>query len=491
MALKVEERTGVGAVIGEMLTNPKKVVTTNVRKINGYEIGNVLGKGGFSQVFLGFDRENNRRVALKCMFNDPNVKSQEKQIVAELDAMDKIKHKNVVQLYGSDTKAKFPEKDGSIRDTILVVLELATGGELFDYLMYTGKFEEKLARTYFRQLIDGIEACHDKGVAHRDLKPENLLLDENMVLKLADFGFASVFKDNSDNKKYMLTECGTRAYMAPEILARRKYDETADIWACGIIAFIMMAGFPPLQQATEQDWWYHKLKIKRHNLFWAAHERTAKFSDNAKDFIVNILQANPKERMTCKQMREHAWFKDTVFSDEEAAATLKARKVNVDKAKKAENLANASRAKAHRAAGGKEEELPVGQPGMSDGTVMEGLVDGTTGDWSQAPPKFDQELYIPSCTEFESDESPKAVLTRIVQVTKDLQGKAYLDADNYTLQGEVNTQLGIIRFMCSVQDKGDEVSLATFTRLSGNPVNYYKLYTENLVANLSDCVLVS
>jgi len=485
---QVETTTqGIGAVVGNMLANPsKKVQTSNIRTIDGYEIGNVLGKGGFSEVFLGFDPKNNKRVALKCMFNDPNVKSQEKQIKAELDAMDKIKHKNVVRLYGSNLKGKFTCKDDTTKDTILVVLELATGGELFDYLMYTGKFEEKLARTYFRQLIDGIEACHKAGVAHRDLKPENLLLDSNMVLKLADFGFASVFKDNATgNSRYMQTECGTRAYMAPEILARKKYDHTADIWACGIIAFIMIAGFPPLQQATENDWWFHKLKIKRHNLFWAAHERTAKFSTDAKDFIVSILQAKPSERLTCQGMRQHKWFQGPVYSDTEAAQQLKKLKVKVDQAKKKERMAEQKRSKAHRAVG---EELPLEQPGMDDGEVLATLVDGSFGEWGDSPPKFDESTHLASCTEFESEEAPKAVLTRVVQAIKEIQGTVSINQTNYSLEAEVNTQLGLIRLLCEIKEKTDDVSVASFKRVGGNPVNYYKLYQENIVANLLDCV---
>lgn len=101
------------------------------------------------------------------------------------------------------------KKNGTELQVILVVLELATGGELFDFLAFTGPFEEAIARTYFQQLVAGLAHCHSKGIAHRDLKPENLLLDSSFVLKLADFGFANTF---NSVQNVMYTECGTPGY---------------------------------------------------------------------------------------------------------------------------------------------------------------------------------------------------------------------------------------------------------------------------------------
>lgn len=492
--------SGVASVVQKILETPdtepvttKKAIVTDVRTINGFEIGGVLGKGGFSKVYAGFDKEKNKRVALKCMFHNPAVKSQTKQIDAEVAAMDKIKHKNVIRLYEYDRNAKFPEKDGSTKDTILVVLELATGGELFDYLMYTGKFSEKLTRSYFHQLIEGMEACHKVGVAHRDLKPENLLLDDKMVLKLADFGFASVFREGvgEDVKsQYMLTECGTRAYMAPEILAHKKYTESTDIWAAGIICFIMIAGFPPLQQATEQDWWFHKLKIKRHNLFWAAHTRTATFSESAKDFIVKMLCADPKERMSLDQIQQHPWYKEPIFNSEECAQELKRRKVEVDNAKAAEQREDQKKQSAHRAIGSDPDELPMTDPTMQSGKVMDALVDKTIGEWPDAPPRYNENIHVKTNTEFVSEDDPRAVMTRIVKLVKGLQGKAVVDRNSYTIEAEVNTQLGIIRFQVETMDMGKGLCLASFRRVSGNPLNYQKLYDDNLIKPLLDTILV-
>lgn len=490
--------SGVASVVQNIIdqdaqpTGPAKKVVSGpeVRSINGFEIGGVLGKGGFSQVYSGFDKEKNKRVALKCMFHNPMVQSQSKQIDAEVEAMDKIKHKNVIRLFQYDKNAKFPEKDGTTKDTILVVLELATGGELFDYLMYTGKFSEKLTRTYFRQLIEGMEACHNVGVAHRDLKPENLLLDENMVLKLADFGFASVFKSDA-GRQFMMTECGTRAYMAPEILSHKKYTEKTDIWAAGIICFIMIAGFPPLQQATEQDWWFHKLKVKRHNLFWAAHTRTAKFSETAKDFIVKLLCADPTDRMGIEDIKAHKWYNEEVFTDEECKEELLRRKAEVDKAKQSEQLSQQKKQNAHRALGGNDDALPMSSPNMTTGKVLEEMVEeGTFGDWAESPPKYDENTHIQVCTEFVSEENAKALMTRIAQAVQKLQGKVYLDRSTYTMKGEVKTQLGVLTFGVEIEDMGKGLSNASFRRIGGNPLNFIKLYEDNLLKDVIDCKMI-
>jgi serine/threonine protein kinase len=114
------------------------------------------------------------------------------------------------------------KKEQKFIDTILLVLEYAPGGELFDILYYTSALNEKIARTYFKQLMDGMEACHDAGICHRDIKPQNLLLDANFQLKIADFGLAKVFEKDED--ALMRTfYVGTRGYQSPEILKKKEY----------------------------------------------------------------------------------------------------------------------------------------------------------------------------------------------------------------------------------------------------------------------------
>ena len=148
------------------------------------------------------------------------------------------------------------KENGKKEAVIYIVLELATGGELFDYVATTGRFSETIARFYFRQLIEGLDYVHQKGVTHRDLKPENLLFDSEFNLKIADFGFAAPTV-GKDGKGFLLTKLGTESYMSPEIHAKKPYVGTAaDIFAAGIILFIMITGHPPFSRAMPTDNFY-------------------------------------------------------------------------------------------------------------------------------------------------------------------------------------------------------------------------------------------
>ena len=157
-----------------------------------------------------------------------------------------------MKLYAYNLNAQYPKATGDAAkddthgktkssseqkyiDTILLVLEYAPGGELFDILYYTSALKEVVARTYFKQIINGLEACHNANVVHRDLKPQNLLLDSKFNLKITDFGLSKIIQSDAD-------AIGPRGYQAPELLLNQKYDAKCDIFSVGVILFILMAG---------------------------------------------------------------------------------------------------------------------------------------------------------------------------------------------------------------------------------------------------------
>lgn len=247
-----------------------------------------------------------------------------------------LDHPNVIRLKGVDFECEYIKSSGKVVTVVLIVLELATGGELFELLAAAGGFEETVARTYFRQLIDVVSYCHQHGVAHRDLKPENLLLTNDFQLKLADFGMASAF---TFTNKFTFTQCGTRGYMAPEMLQGRGYDVTKnDIWACGVILFIMIAGFPPYQQPHKTDWWFHKLMTKKHALFWKAHCRTADFSESAKDLIISLLCPDPGKRLSADSIKTHPWYQGEVYDEDRLGIELHSRRLKLDEQNERELL---------------------------------------------------------------------------------------------------------------------------------------------------------
>jgi len=247
--------------------------------------------------------------------------------------MKQLSHTNLIRLLGYDLKC---EVKG--RKAIVMVQQLAPKGELFDYLMYTKKFEEKQANALFKQLIAGLTAMHKAGIAHRDLKPENVLFDNQFNLKLADFGFAYVFQKGEGAKTSMRTELGTKGYMAPEIINNKKYTEKADIFAAGVILFIMLAGFPPFQNAVAKDWWFDKLMKQKYKLFWMAHERTAKFSSEAKDILQKMLAPKEADRHDVVSVTKSKFWNKECLTKDELVACLKRRKeiVDAEKAKEPE-----------------------------------------------------------------------------------------------------------------------------------------------------------
>ena len=176
-------------------------------------------------------------------------------LTREITAMERIRgHPHVIDMAHICYEASKPKKrrPGQFETCIMIVMQLASGGEIFEYLMLS-RFSETVARTYFRQLLEALQHSHTLGIAHRDLKPENLLLDSNYGLRVADWGLAAVMED-IDNT-YLRTQCGTTSYMAPEVIGRQRYlGEPADMWSAGVVLFIMLAGYPPFERAARGDW---------------------------------------------------------------------------------------------------------------------------------------------------------------------------------------------------------------------------------------------
>ncbi len=190
------------------------------------------------------------------------------------------------------------------------VLDLASNGELMLVLVHTGALPEKVARAYFVQLASAIATCHRTGVYHRDLKPENVLLDSHFQIKLADFGMAKLRGEGQSDEKFCSTVCGTRGYMAPEVLNGRDYDPAkADAWSVGVLLFIMLSGNPPMRFAHTSDWWFRAIYCNRFDRFWQAHERLNPgiFNVESKDILSKLLVPDPDKRATVAEVLGHHW----------------------------------------------------------------------------------------------------------------------------------------------------------------------------------------
>ncbi|KAH9747980.1 CBL-interacting serine/threonine-protein kinase 23 [Citrus sinensis] len=261
-------------------------------RVGKYELGRTLGEGSFAKVKFARNTETGENVAIKILDKEKVLKHKMiGQIKREISTMKLIRHPNVIRMYevmASKTK-------------IYIVLEFVTGGELFDKIASRGRLKEDEARKYFQQLINAVDYCHSRGVCHRDLKPENLLLDANGVLKVSDFGLSALPQQVRDDG-LLHTTCGTPNYVAPEVINNKGYDGAkADLWSCGVILYVLMAGYLPFEESN--------LMALYKKIFKADFKSPPWFSTSAKKLISRILDPNPVTRITMAEVIENEWFK--------------------------------------------------------------------------------------------------------------------------------------------------------------------------------------
>ncbi|CAA7014141.1 unnamed protein product [Microthlaspi erraticum] len=256
-----------------------------------YQMGRLLGHGTFAKVYLARNAASGESVAIKVIDKEKVLKSGLiAHIKREISILRRVRHPNIVQLFEvMATKSK-----------IYFVMEYVKGGELFNKVA-KGRLKEEIARKYFQQLISAVSFCHFRGVYHRDLKPENLLLDENGNLKVSDFGLSAV-SDQIRQDGLFHTFCGTPAYVAPEVLARKGYDGAkVDIWSCGVILFVLMAGFLPFHDRNVMAMYK---KIYRGDFRCPRW-----FPVEMNRLLIRMLETKPERRFTMPEIMETSWFK--------------------------------------------------------------------------------------------------------------------------------------------------------------------------------------
>ncbi|GAB2274248.1 CBL-interacting protein kinase 18 [Dionaea muscipula] len=266
------------------------------RLMERYEMGRLLGQGTFAKVYYARSLETGLGVAVKVVDKEKVLRvGLMDQIRREISSMAMVRHPNVVHLYEvMASKAK-----------IYFIMEYAKGGELFDRVA-KGRLKEEVARKYFYQLISAVDFCHSRGVYHRDLKPENLLLDEHDNLKVTDFGL-SALAETKHQDGLLHTTCGTPAYVAPEVISRKGYDGAkADIWSCGVILFVLLAGYLPFQDSNLMEM-YRKIGK-------AEYKTPSWFPRDVRRLLAKMLDPNPETRITIAVLKESSWYRKEKMS---------------------------------------------------------------------------------------------------------------------------------------------------------------------------------
>ncbi|XP_020101163.1 CBL-interacting protein kinase 32 isoform X3 [Ananas comosus] len=375
-----------------------------------------------------------------------------------------IKHPNVVRIYevmGSKTK-------------IFIVLEFVTGGELFDKIVNHGRMREDEARRYFQQLINAVDYCHSRGVFHRDLKPENLLLDAYGNLKVSDFGLSALSQQVRDDG-LLHTTCGTPNYVAPEVLEDRGYDgATADLWSCGVILFVLLAGYLPFEDSN--------LMTLYKKISHAEFTSPSWISFGARKLLTRILDPNPVTRITVPEILEDEWFKKgykpPVFEENYDA--------NLDDVDAAFRDSEVSRRRAsmpiieHHVTE-KKEEQPAAMNAFELISMSKGL---------NLANLFDSEQEFKRETRFTSKCPAKEIINKIEEAAKplgfDIQKKNY----KMKLENMKAGRKGNLNVATEVFQVAPSLHMVEVRKTKGDTLEFHKFY-KNLSNSLKDVVWIS
>ena len=259
-----------------------------------YKVGKVIGKGAFGKVNLAIHKLSGKFVALKSI---------NKQLMNEEVTKRKIFHEfNIMRITAHANIVKLLEQFDTPHHTVFVT-EVCGGGDLLSYVRKRRRLREDVACHLFGQLIQGLEYCHSNKVLHRDIKLDNVLLTSTGTVKICDFGVSKLI---SDPKELIFEQCGTPAYIAPEVFANKGYCGFAsDIWSAGVVLFTMLYGMVPFKAPNIKDLQQTVLKCSLDY----KEDFGDPVSDEAISFLKSILVREPKERLTPRQMFAHKWMK--------------------------------------------------------------------------------------------------------------------------------------------------------------------------------------
>lgn len=439
-----------------------------VKRVGKYEIGTTLGQGSFGKVKLATNTETKQQVAIKILDKEKIQKqNMGAQIKKEISIMKMVKHSFVVKLY--EVLAS--------RSKIFIVLELVTGGELFDKIVREGRFDEAMARFYFRQLVRGVKYCHKAGVCHRDLKPENLLLDGDGNLKISDFGLSALYTGNTDgNSRATLlhTTCGTPNYVAPEVLNDKGYDgRAADVWSMGVILYVLLAGYLPFDEPIMSALFRKIQKADFKYPKW--------FTPQVRSLLDKVLVTNPKKRLTLEQIEADPWFIGDGAAGGGGSLTGESKSGGgVAHVPSAQDVAQAVRD------GVEEEETKDDAEGMKKlnafdivamfgGMNLNNIIAHATERNVHRPPQFI------------SHKAPDKIIAKVKTALEALEFNPEVDSSGTRISAHRLTPHGEVTMAVRLSELSDRFHVVTIVRGRGDLLEYSKAY-DSLMATCSDLV---
>ncbi|XP_066550969.1 MAP/microtubule affinity-regulating kinase 3a isoform X5 [Amia ocellicauda] len=288
-------RTEISTRTGRPGARCRNSIADEQPHIGNYRLLKTIGKGNFAKVKLARHILTGREVAIKIIDKTQLNPTSLQKLFREVRIMKILNHPNIVKLFEVIETEK----------TLYLVMEYASGGEVFDYLVAHGRMKEKEARAKFRQIVSAVQYCHQKHIVHRDLKAENLLLDADMNIKIADFGFSNEF--TMGNK--LDTFCGSPPYAAPELFQGKKYDgPEVDVWSLGVILYTLVSGSLPFDGQN--------LKELRERVLRGKYRIPFYMSTDCENLLKRFLVLNPAKRGTLEQIMKDRWINAGCEEDE-------------------------------------------------------------------------------------------------------------------------------------------------------------------------------
>ncbi|XP_010148704.1 PREDICTED: testis-specific serine/threonine-protein kinase 2-like [Eurypyga helias] len=267
-----------------------------VLRKKGYSLSKTLGEGSYGKVKSAYCDRLKRNVAIKIIDKRQTPRDfLERFLHREIEALRHLHHPSIIKAHDI-----FETSSGRV----YIVMELGEKGDLLDYIKTTGAMEEDIARTKFQQLASAIKHCHDLDFAHRDLKCENILLDEDLNIKLSDFGFSKALS-RDENSRIILSKtfCGSAAYAAPEVLQGIPCDpQISDIWSLGVILYAMVYALMPFDDSNVRK----MIRMqKQHRIPFPSSKY---LTVDCKDLIYRLLQPNVSQRLRIDEVLKHSWL---------------------------------------------------------------------------------------------------------------------------------------------------------------------------------------
>nr|5IG1_A Chain A, CAMK/CAMK2 protein kinase [Salpingoeca rosetta]5IG1_B Chain B, CAMK/CAMK2 protein kinase [Salpingoeca rosetta] len=253
----------------------------------------VIGKGAFSTVHRCVNKRTGEVCAVKVIALKSLRSSEINKIKREIGICSSLQHEHIVSM-----RRAFRDESH-----FYLVFEYVSGGELFDEIVTRKFYNEKDASACMHQILSALQHCHSKNIIHRDLKPENLLLaskDPNAPVKITDFGLAVIMEQGPTYFGF----AGTPGYLSPEVIRRVPYDTAVDVWACGVILYILLVGYPPFWEEDHQKLY---AQIKNCQYDFPSPEWDS-VTTAAKELIKAMLEPNPKRRPTVQELLQHPWI---------------------------------------------------------------------------------------------------------------------------------------------------------------------------------------